>query len=311
LLGLPAASRDPIRIRPESEVTSVKNGIACHLGANLEAGGAYIPELTMGAGRFIETRFVQKQRYFPRIQRVAGTVVSLVSEGDANYYRWMMETLPRLRYVDKEQLARAWLYCRQEHPFHRRSMELLGCPADRILASEQKKFIQGDDLVVPRFVDETESWIIPWLREQFLPQAKKQEPPLVSKRIYISRRKASGRRVTNEADLLEQLRPLGFSAVALEDYDWIDQVALFQNAEAVVAPHGAGLTNLVFCSSSAVVVELITEGYPFTFFPEICRQLGMKHHLLLCPPSGPNRIQSSDFRVCLGSLMQLLRGLIG
>ena len=44
--------------------------------------------------------------------------------------------------------------------------------------------------------------------------------------------------------------------VALEDLEFRDQVALFRDAETVVAPHGGGLTNLVFCDPGTKVIEL-------------------------------------------------------
>jgi capsular polysaccharide biosynthesis protein len=306
--GLPPPETDKVSRTsdPDHEFVSVERGIACELGANLNPDGTYIPELTLGAGIFIETRFLQKQRCFPKIKSLPGKVVSLVGEGQVNYYRWLMETLPRMRFVHSKRFAYEWIYCCQAQPFHRESIRLLGCDSSRIVSSNQCRYLQAQDLIVPKLVNESEPWIIPWLRQQFLPEARNTQPKALPKRIYITRRKADSRRVTNEAELLEKLRLRDFVVIVLEDCGWLNQVALFQNAEIIIAPHGAGLANLVFASVSALVIELIAEAYPFTFFPEISRQLGIEHHLLFCAPATPLHIQASDLQVRVESVLGLL-----
>jgi hypothetical protein len=78
-------------------------------------------------------------------------------------------------------------------------------------------------------------------------------PSRRDRRLLISRREASYRRIGNEAALLDALRPLGFEAVALETLPLTEQAALLHDADAVVAPHGAGLTNLLYAQNAAVV----------------------------------------------------------
>jgi capsular polysaccharide biosynthesis protein len=54
-----------------------------------------------------------------------------------------------------------------------------------------------------------------------------------------------------------------------------EQAALFDGAEAVVAPHGAGLTNLIFASSACAVLELQPSADTPGFFTNIARKLAM------------------------------------
>jgi capsular polysaccharide biosynthesis protein len=44
------------------------------------------------------------------------------------------------------------------------------------------------------------------------------KPAVGHPRLYISRRDATYRRVTNEAELLAVLEPLGFETIVLSDY---------------------------------------------------------------------------------------------
>ena len=309
VFGLPPPAKTiTSNAEANSAIHSVKDGTACQIGAHLNTEGKYVPELTLGAGAFIESRFLQKQRCFPKVQRKDGTMLSLASEGDLNYYRWLMETLPRMRFVRESNFAYDWLYCCQQQPFHRRSLSLLGCDLGRVIASDRNKFVRAERLVVPPFVDEAEPWIIPWLQEQFLPLAKTRKSEILPKRIYITRRKTSGRRVANEAELLEHLQAIGFVSTVLEEIEWLDQIALFRDAEVVIGAHGAGLANLVFCSPGAFVIELIAENYPFTFYPEICRQNKIDHHILPCTPTMPEKVHCSDLIAPVDRIMHLLEG---
>jgi hypothetical protein len=81
------------------------------------------------------------------------------------------------------------------------------------------------------------------------------------RRIYISRRDSSARRMLNEEDLIETLCKYGFEIVSLSDLSFESQVRLFSEAVIVVASHGAGLANLIFCSPVTFVLELFVESY--------------------------------------------------
>ena len=64
-----------------------------------------------------------------------------------------------------------------------------------------------------------------------------------------------------------------------------DQVALFHRAECVVGPHGAGLTNLLFCRSGTPVIEIGTPYRPWACFYEIAHHRGLDYHLHMASPT--------------------------
>jgi len=47
----------------------------------------------------------------------------------------------------------------------------------------------------------------------------------------------------------------------LEELTWAQQITAFRAAKIIVAPHGAGLANLVFCQSGTKVIELLHRSY--------------------------------------------------
>jgi len=61
-------------------------------------------------------------------------------------------------------------------------------------------------------------------------------------------------------------------------------VALFQRAECVIGPHGAGLTNLVFCRPGVQVIEVGTPYRPWACFYEIAHLRKLAYHLHMARP---------------------------
>lgn len=79
-------------------------------------------------------------------------------------------------------------------------------------------------------------------------------------KVYISRRRSS-RPVSGEDRLEEILSSNGFEILYAEDLSFEDQVSVFSNCDFIVAPHGAGLANSVFCPEGTVVVELFNSDF--------------------------------------------------
>jgi hypothetical protein len=75
------------------------------------------------------------------------------------------------------------------------------------------------------------------------------------KRIYISRNDARLRRVSNEDRILPLLEAHGFSRVILKGMPAAAQIRLFREAEAVAAPHGAGLAHTAWCAPGTKIIE--------------------------------------------------------
>ena len=84
------------------------------------------------------------------------------------------------------------------------------------------------------------------------------------RKIYISRSLARYRRIINESELIPILENLGFEIVHAEKLSFGSQVKLFNEAKVILSSHGAGLTNMLFAPSSALILELFepTAGRP-------------------------------------------------
>jgi capsular polysaccharide biosynthesis protein len=74
----------------------------------------------------------------------------------------------------------------------------------------------------------------------------------------------------------------GFETVDLERMSLRDQIVIFQSAEFVVSPHGAGLANILFCEPGTRVVELTPSGEMHPRFWLIAEKLDLVYALQFC-----------------------------
>ena len=61
-----------------------------------------------------------------------------------------------------------------------------------------------------------------------------------------------------------------------------EQILLFQSADFIIGPHGAGLANLLFCEPGTKVIELMPSTEMRPFFWLIARKLGLVHGMQFC-----------------------------
>ncbi len=75
--------------------------------------------------------------------------------------------------------------------------------------------------------------------------------------VYVSRKKARGRRIVNEDDLLKELVRLGVEIHCFEDLRFDEQVKLMCETRCLISIHGAALTNMVFMPEGGTIIELL------------------------------------------------------
>lgn len=95
------------------------------------------------------------------------------------------------------------------------------------------------------------------------------------RRLYVSRADAADRRVCNESELVDALDDYGFERIIPGNHTVIEQVRQFADAEIVLGPHGAGLTNLIF-TADAALIELFGSYRNACFFT-LARGMGHEY----------------------------------
>ena len=254
------------------------------------------------------------------VRKLNGRVAVLSTVWSNVYFHWMFDVLPRIGLLRSAGLldsVDAFIVPPFTLPFQKDALNCLGLETDRlIVAEDQWRFhVSADELVVPSLpsaLDTPRRWSCNFLRESL---GSNDLPPRSRRRLYVSRAKAAGRKIINDEEVFEMLACLNFERVELEGLTIAAQASLFAGAEIVVSPHGAGLTNLVFCEAKTVVVDMFSPHYVNPCYWVVAEALGLKYYYLIGegnrPPEGidPDR-KSDDILVDTFALRRLL-GLAG
>lgn len=299
------------KLEPEEFVARLGDGVSTDDGYIMDRKGVLLPEAS------IEFRFLaqypewprgdwsstgsinlgdfsvwDRLQVRPRIDRVDCRVASLTTRWQMNYYHWLFEVLPRLYLLERAKVEPDRLYVATSLSFQKETLRWLGVEGSRVIDPNEFRFIRARELVVPSvpgipgFVPK---WACDFLRDRFLSGQHLGRAPLrrdKPRMIYIGRRDANRRRMGNEEEVRNVLEPLGVSTVFPEHLPFSEQVRLFSQADVVVAPHGAGLSNAVFCRPGTSVVEVFSPEYVNPCFWSISQAVGLDYHYLI-GDSGP------------------------
>jgi hypothetical protein len=114
-------------------------------------------------------------------------------------------------------------------------------------------------------------------RSYFLQRYNVSAPAQGKRNIYISRRKAARRRVSNEPALIDTIEKCGFEIFSLEDMSFHEQIALFSQARNVIGLHGAGFANILFSPGLTAVCEIRSRNFTNDVFEKLAGALGVEY----------------------------------
>tara|TARA_B100001057_G_C22832187_1_gene943801 strand:+ start:1289 stop:2392 length:1104 start_codon:yes stop_codon:yes gene_type:complete len=207
-------------------------------------------------------------------KRIRGSVFSLLTGGggNANYWHWLFDVLPRLKIltnVEKLDEIDYFLFPDIDQKYQFESLDLLNIPKEKRISSKTFRHIETDTAIAvdhpyvlnndpSNEIQNLPNWIIRYLRNSFCSKENRKEFP---KKIYIDRKDAKSnhshlRKIINEQEVQSFLIEKGYSIISLSDFTFKDQIDLFNNASNIIGLHGAGFANLTFCNPNTRVLEL-------------------------------------------------------
>ena len=277
-----------------------------------EFGGIY-----WGTNRWTEHQIFLHPFPEPPVE-VDGLLAVLAGRGDVNYYHFLFDILPRLAFLETTGIPSPdrW-YAPLQGRFHREILELAGfLPKPEVIDADLAPHVRAQALLVPGLPDthkRTPRWIVPFIREQLRPSDLECVP---GRRIYITRgSERNNRIVKNETEVVEMLADRGFTVADPGAMPVAEQIRTFAEAECIVGPHGAALTNLAFASPDASVIELFASDYVDLAYWKIADSIpGVTYRYLVAsgPPARPGWGQSgvmSDITVDVAALRRVLDAL--
>ena len=224
--------------------------------------GAHVADAVYGRPTLEGDPDFQAPRRRP-VVRKEGSYFSLIViwANNQNYYHWMHDTLLRLHGVMSWLPEDVKYIVPANHlaPFKLETLRLLG------IDEEQLAYFTGDEIweteVLYHSCPTSNSGSsrpepVRWLREAVMEAYGIRPTDPGRRRIYVSRRNTSRRRVLNEHEVERLLHDRGFETVLPETLSLREQVELWAQTATVVAPSGAGLTNMIFAPPGLAVVTM-------------------------------------------------------
>jgi Glycosyltransferase 61 len=221
-----------------------------------------------------------KRRFSLKRRRLRGNIYSLLCLWGSEFYHWFHDVLPRLEMALPHLPADTqFLINLNPKAWQVDSLKAFGIGTDRLeiqpagahtrierlwFATPLGHSSLGSGLVMRTVANR--------LRRHFDGNESAQKS---HRRVYISRGKAAFRRVVNENEITPSLKEQGFEIVLCEDLSLADQVRLFSKTAAIIGGHGAGLTNLIYCTPNSLVGEIYIDRVPPAYLV-LSQQLGMR-----------------------------------
>ncbi len=214
-----------------------------------------------------------------------------------NYYHWLIESLPKLRHLPGDLPVLAPL----SQPFHAEALRAAGIPKANWFPLHETSHLAIPKLHARPPVKPT-SADLRYLQRLFAPGSVNH----TRRRLYISRHDTWRRRILNENALYSTLEKHGFEFHTMANLDIRTQAALFAQASHIIAPHGAALTNLIFCPPETRVLELFADNYHRPHYKNLaaCHQISYQAHFSQTDHEWP------DFELDLSSFQNSLRAFL-
>lgn len=201
--------------------------------------------------------------------------ISLMHEYSNNYFHFLAETLPRMMLAEEASLPLdiPFLVETKLHANMLQLLEMANIKKRPILFLETQTLYHVAELYLPAdttsVVDAYDGGEI--ARQSLLDVARiRQAVQLcriqietsvrpVKRRIYAGRSSGSIRALKNQKALETLLAGMGFEILRTEDLNVETQIKIFQDAEIVVAPTGAQLTNIAWCAPGTRIIVLASD----------------------------------------------------
>lgn len=213
-----------------------------------------------------------------KVIKIPGRVAVITQFAFYNYFHWLTEILARLALLELQGIEYDWLYVPQDSKYMKTSLELWGIDNQKIISPCNDSVIMADEIILPSltanlsfknalFAAYTHPELLKYVRNKLLSSAiKKYSHITFPSKIFISRKDAPIRKIINEDEIFNELKPYGFVRYELSKLSVQEQIILFHNAELIVSPQGTSTANIIFCDQTTKIIELFQGLNDCTFW---------------------------------------------
>ena len=284
-----AADREYRRPEHWRWIVELKQARFTNLGAVISKRGSIIKECCAPVwwGEDHATNFCAM---LPRDKLLPGRTLILHSKAGSNFYHWYFDVLSRILVLreagisvaDFEQIIvndagndRLSIFCKI---FNIQEEQLVK------ISDAKKACFLVETAVVPscyQHLNYSDAPLVDWLHKTHHGLWANNHST-VKRRVFIARDKSVGRRIVNQVEIDPILQRYSIEKVFLEDLSIICQMRLFNESEIVISPHGAGLTNLLWCRPNTQVIEFSNSCWHNPEYYYLSYHRGLDYTEFLC-----------------------------
>jgi hypothetical protein len=271
--------------RPRSHTASIRN---YHLeSVHLDTAAMTLFKEGM---KIRESNYLVPPEFYENARVIETDLIKLESTTDYvmarsfdNYYHWLVQTIPGLdwaaRNIGKENVT---LLSGNLKPWQAEILEILGYDriAQIVLDPRHHYFIP--QLEYSEFQNGSTAFEISLSAQAIyvrLAALAADGMPGDTDILYVARTDSTNRAAENEAALMRLLEAEGVQVVVPGSLSVRQQINLFGKARAVIGPHGAGLSNVVFCRPGTIFYELLPSHYLNPCISRLAQAAGLEYQI--------------------------------
>lgn len=258
-----------------------------------------------------------------RIQKkVKGSIFSLAQGTSGNnYFHFLFDIIPKLRIFEEKYSLNTvdYFYVPGIDNWQKKILSLFDIPEKKLIDSQRYRHIKAEKIIaidhpwykkgyVQEEINNLPEWIVFFLREKFLRCSKKFE---VSNKIFIDRSDSTFNhcKLINNQEVIEYLKTRGFQSLQVSKLDFFEQIYLFNNADMIIGPHGAALSNIVFSKPGLKLVELIPKNHPSVKCKKISKILNFNYTRIKLEKIQDNKFKKGDMKIEEHQLESIIKSL--
>lgn len=238
---------------------------------------------------FILRQYLKWLRFYTtRAQRIQGTIA--IMHQSTNYFHYLVESVSSMLQITHSGLEVDYYVLDASMPFAREMIEILQIPREKILSPKPHRLLRADSLLLPTLTADVETieyrdrilfahvLSIPLnIRDFYARLSESSHTPksCPTRKVFLTRPADSNRNIENLTEVQAMFGEFGYEIVLPDSLSLREQIALMRECKIIASMHGAGLTNVLFAPSGAVVFEIFSKYY-HNVQPQMCALL--RHH---------------------------------
>lgn len=233
----------------------------------------------------------------PKLQKkIDGSMLVLTqgASGHNNYAHWLLDIIPKIKLASSVYDLKKidfFLFSKLNN-FQKQSLEMMNLNSNKFIDSNLNRHVIVDELLAishPYFFknhffysqSNVPKWIVKYLRNFFIKKNEKNEVKN-SYKIYIDRSDAKTNhcKLINNNELINFLKKKNFKVLKLSQISFKKQISIFKNSKFIIAPHGAGLANIIFCERNTKIIEFFPKNHTNKLYKRISKINNLKYKSL-------------------------------